>query len=105
MTPLAQRRLNQFTSNKRAYRSLWIFLTLFGISLFSEFVANDKPILMYHQDQLWMPVLVDYSEKELGGELDARAAYWDPYVENLVEESGGWMLWPPIRFSYKTAEM
>ena len=74
MTPLAQRRLNQFTSNKRAYRSLWIFLTLFGISLFSEFVANDKPILMYHQDQLWMPVLVDYSEKELGGELEARAA-------------------------------
>ena len=105
MTPLAQRRLNQFTSNKRAYRSLWIFLTLFGISLFSEFVANDKPILMYHQDQLWMPVLVDYSEKELGGELDARAAYWDPYVESLVEESGGWMLWPPIRFSYKTADM
>ena len=48
LTPLTRRRLANFKANRRGYWSLWIFLTLFGISLCSEFIANDKPILMEH---------------------------------------------------------
>ncbi|HCD27802.1 MAG TPA: ABC transporter permease [Gammaproteobacteria bacterium] len=105
MSTLSQRRWQQFRDNKRAYRSAVLFLILFTISLFAEFVANDKPILMYHKGEFWTPVLADYTERELGGEMETAAVYWDPYVQDLVAESGGWMVWPPIPYSYKTADM
>lgn len=104
LTPLTRRRLANFRSNKRGYWSLWIFLTLFGISLCSEFIANDKPILMQHEGRLMMPVFFTYTEEELGGEFRTEASYEDPYVQKLVEDSGGWMLWPIIRYSYSTVD-
>ena len=104
LTPLTRRRLANFKANRRGYWSLWIFLTLFGISLFSEFIANDKPILMLHEGQLMMPVFVTYTEAELGGKFSTEANYSDPYVQELVTASGGWMLWPVIRFSHSTID-
>jgi|TARA_Y100000310_G_scaffold345574_1_gene466782 microcin C transport system permease protein len=105
MSPLTERRLQQFRGNKRGYYSLWIFMVLFVTSLFAEFIANDKPILMKHADEYWMPVLFTYTEQELGGELPIEAQYWDPYVKEMVEESGGWMLWPPIAYSYNALDL
>ena len=55
MTPITQRRIAQFKANRRGYYSLWIFMGLFVLSLFAEFIANDKPILMSHDDELWVP--------------------------------------------------
>jgi len=104
MSTLSERRWHQFKNNKRAYYSAAVFLVLFTISLFSELVANDRPIVMYHGGEFWAPVLFDYTEQELGGEMEAAAVYWDPYTQNLIEDLGGWMIWPPIRFSYKTAD-
>ncbi|HAK52092.1 MAG TPA: ABC transporter permease [Gammaproteobacteria bacterium] len=105
MSPLNERRLAQFKSNRRGYYSLFVFLTLFVVSLFAEFVANDKPILMYHQGELYMPVLFTYSEQELGGELPIEPMYSEPYMQTLVRDSGGWMLMPLIPFSYKNADL
>lgn len=105
MSPLARRRWRQFTRNKRAYYSMWVFLGLFSLSLFAELIANDKPIVMYHAGELWFPVAVSYTDQELGGTLPSEAVYWDPFVLDLVESSGGWMLWPPIRFGYKVPDM
>ena len=105
MTPIAERRWAQFKRNKRALGSLWIFLTLFSISLFAEFIANDKPILVYHQEEFFFPVLIDYSEKDLGGELSSAVSYWDPYIIDLIETSGGWMIRTPIPFHYQTPDM
>ena len=105
MSPLAQRRWSQFRKNRRAFGALWIFLTLFTLSLFAEFIANDKPILVYHQDELFMPVLYDYSEEDLGGELSSTANYWDPFIQELIENSGGWMLWTPIPYHFRTPDM
>ena len=104
LTPLTRRRLANFRSNRRGYWSLWIFLGLFAISLVSELIANDKPILMRHNGELWAPVLFTYTEQELGGEFATEAKYEDPYVQNLIAESGGWMLWPPIRFAHDTID-
>lgn len=105
MSPLAQRRWSQFRKNGRAYGALWIFLTLFTLSLFAEFIANDKPILVYHQSQLFVPVLFDYSEQDLGGELPSAANYWDPNVQKLIRDSDGWMLWPPVPYHFRTPDM
>lgn len=105
MSPLAQRRWSQFRKNGRAYGALWIFLTLFTLSLFAEFIANDKPVLVYHQSQLFIPVLFDYSEQDLGGELPSAANYWDPNVQKLIRDSDGWMLWPPVPYHFRTPDM
>ena len=45
LSPINQRRLENFKANRRGYWSFWIFMVLFGLSLCAEFIANDKPVL------------------------------------------------------------
>jgi microcin C transport system permease protein len=103
MTPLNQRRLEIFKSNRRGVWSLRIFLGLFVVSLLAEFIANDKPIVFSFQDELYFPMLFLYTETDLGGVLESEAEYRDPYVMDRIEEDG-WALWPPIRFSFNTID-
>lgn len=102
LSPINQRRLRNFKANRRGYWSFWIFLILFVVTLFSEFIANDKPLLIKHNGQYFMPVLTAYSETAFGGEFETEADYRDPYLIDLIESQGGWMIWPPIRYSYST---
>ena len=87
MNPVTRRRLHQFRAHRRGYWSLWIFTVLFGTSLCAEFIANDRPILMKHAGEYWLPTFGDYTEIDLGGELPILAQYKDPYVIDLVERS------------------
>ena len=103
MTPLNQRRLEIFKSNRRGVWSLLIFLGLFVVSLFAEFIANDKPIVFSYENELHFPMLFRYTETDLGGVLESEAEYRDPYVIELIE-GNGWALWPPIRFSFNTID-
>lgn len=105
MSPITRRRIEQFKANRRGYYSLWIFLVLFGLSCFAEFIANDKPVLMHHQGEFWVPVLFAYTEKELGGELPIEAQYSDPYMQELVASGGGWMIWPIVPYSFARADL
>lgn len=100
LTPINQRRWENFESNRRGYWSLLIFGTLFFLSLFAEFIANDRPILVGYKGEILYPVFVNYPESKFGGFL-AYTDYKDP--QNIEEiEKNGWMLWPPIRYSYTT---
>ena len=99
--PINQRRIANFRKNRRGIWSLRIFLLLFTGCLFAEWIANDKPVLISFDGQWMAPVLFDYPETAFGGEFDTEADYRDPYVVELIEEKG-WMLWPPIRYSYDT---
>ncbi len=101
MTPLNARRLANFRANRRGYWSLWIFGALLFICLFAEFAANDKPLLVSYESRLYLPVLVAYPETEFGGFFETEADYRDPEVQRLIEK-GGWMIWPPIPYSYDT---
>ena len=103
LSPLQRRRWEVFKLNRRGYWSLWIFLVLFGISLCSEFIANDKPILIKYEGQYYWPIFKAYPETAFGGVFETEAVYRDPAVMTMVEQKGGWILWPPIRFSYDTA--
>ncbi|GMO31743.1 MAG: ABC transporter permease [Termitinemataceae bacterium] len=94
-------RFMRFKKNKRGYFSLWIFCILFGISLISEFIANDKPILICYDSKLYFPVFKNYSELIFGGEFDIYADYRDPYIKELINKKGQ-MIMPPIQFSYNT---
>ena len=100
LTPLNRRRWDNFKANRRGYWSFWIFLVLFILSLFAEFIANDKPILVRYKGELLSPVLVDYPESKFGGFL-AVTDYKDPFIIEEIEQNG-WMIWPPIRYSYSS---
>jgi microcin C transport system permease protein len=129
-SPLNQRRWHNFTRNRRAYWSLWIFAILFGISLFAEFVANDKPIVVNYRGEYFMPIFKFYPETAFGGDFQTEAVYRDPEVKCLIATGGmdaclddpelliqdaqdgqidgtaiekGWSVWPPIPYSFNTA--
>lgn len=101
LSPLNQRRWNSFRANRRGYWSMWIFLTLFLLSLGAEFMANEKPLLVRYDANWYVPVFVAYPETVFGGDFPTEAYYRDPYVANLIDEKG-WALWPPVRFSHRT---
>ncbi|MFG6517461.1 ABC transporter permease [Sulfitobacter sp. 1A13496] len=130
LSPLNQRRWRNFTANRRAYWSLWIFAILFGISLLAEFVANDKPILVSYRGEYYTPIFNFYPETAFGGDFQTEAAYRDPEVQCLIATGGledcfddpegyiidaedgevegeaiekGWALWPVIPYSFDTA--
>ncbi|UWR24071.1 ABC transporter permease [Sulfitobacter sp. S190] len=129
LSPLNQRRWRNFTRNRRAYWSLWIFAVLFTLSLFAEFLANDKPILIQYRGAYYTPIFQFYPETEFGGDFRTEAAYRDPEVRCLVATGGldlcfddpegyledaqdgvvegeeiaqGWMIWPLIPYSFDT---
>ncbi|NJL08407.1 MAG: ABC transporter permease [Methylacidiphilales bacterium] len=102
LSPLNQRRLANFRANRRGYWAFWVFSVLFVISLFAEFVANDRPFLVKYDGHYYVPVLVDYPETTFGGDFETKADYRDPYLVTQIAEKGGWMVWPPIRYRYNT---
>jgi len=128
-SPLTKRRLRNFRKNSRAFWSLVAFCILFGLSLFAEFLANDKPILVSYRGELHAPILRFYPETAFGGDFQTEAIYKDIEVQCLIVSGGlvecfddpegivadaadgevmgapiekGWLLWPPIPYSYDT---
>ena len=126
---LNQRRWRNFRRNRRAYWSLIVFSILFGVSLFAEFIANDKPIVVNYRGELFMPIFNFYPETAFGGDLPTEAIYVDIEVQCLIISGGvidcfddpegiiedgqdgevlgadiekGWMVWPLVPYSYKT---
>ncbi|MEO0830183.1 MAG: ABC transporter permease, partial [Pseudomonadota bacterium] len=129
LSALNRRRLRNFRANRRAVWSLIIFSVLFFISLFAEFIANDKPLIVQYKGEWYYPVHNVYPETTFGGDFRTEAIYKDVEVECLIASGGldicfddpegiledaadgvvegeeiqkGWMLWPPIPFRYDT---
>jgi microcin C transport system permease protein len=100
ISQINQRRIENFKKNRRGYWSLWIFLILFVLTLFAEWIANDRPLMMSYKGELLFPVVVSYPETKFGGFL-AETQYRDPFILDELN-SNGWVLWPPIRYSYAT---
>ena len=100
LSPLNRRRWQLFKANRRGYWSIWIFIVLFVLSLLSNFIANDRPILASYKGELLYPILYDYPEEKFGGFL-AKTNFRDPVNQDEIN-ANGWMLWPPIRYSYNT---
>jgi microcin C transport system permease protein len=100
-SPITLKRIEKFKANKRAFISLHIFLTILVMTLCGDFIANERPLLVYYKNQLYVPVLKDYQETTFGGTFETYANYRDPFVIELIQKDG-WMLWPPVRFSAST---
>ncbi len=101
ISPLGRRRLMNFRANGRGFWSFWIFLLLFTVTLFAEFIANDKPLLVNYQGAYYVPVFVEYSETTFGGDFPTDTDYRDPFIAGKIA-ADGWMLWPLVRYSFDT---
>jgi microcin C transport system permease protein len=102
LSPINRRRWENFKRNRRGYWSLWIFLVLFVLTSGAEFIANDKPFFIRMEGKTYFPVFVTYPETAFGGEFETAADYRDPYLQKIIADKGGTMIWPPIRYSYDT---
>ncbi|WP_411704482.1 ABC transporter permease [Edaphovirga cremea] len=101
MSHINRARWARFRTNRRGYWSLWIFALLFIVALLANVLANDKPLLVSYQGQIYLPFVNNYSETTFGGELQTATDFQDPYVVRNIEDHG-WILWAPIRHSYKS---
>ena len=99
-SPTNVRRWQNFRANGRGYWSLWLFMALFILSLFAEFIANDKPIIASYKGEILFPVLIDYPEEKFGGFL-AETDYRSDVIADEIK-ANGWMVWPPIHYSYRS---
>ncbi|MEC8476279.1 MAG: ABC transporter permease [Pseudomonadota bacterium] len=104
LSPINQRRWESFKANRRGLWSLRIFLVMFLVTLCAEFIANDKPLILRYDGSLYAPVFFSYPETAFGGDFETEADYRDPYVKKLIENKG-WVLWPPIKYSYNTINL
>jgi microcin C transport system permease protein len=102
LSPLNRRRWQNFKANRRGYWSFWIFSILFIVSLFAELIANDRPFLIQYDGHLYFPAFVTYPETAFGGDFETAADYRDPYLQKLIKDKGGHIVWPLIRYSYDT---
>lgn len=133
LTSLQRRRISNFRANRRALWSLWIFSTLFILSLFAELIANDRPLLVSYKGDIRLPILSFYSETDFGGDFRTEASYDDPELQCLIITGGladecfvgitgakqviadvedgsfvvadeGWILWPLIPYKFNTVD-
>jgi microcin C transport system permease protein len=102
LSPINIRRWYNFKANRRGYWSLWLFLVLFVLSLFAEFIANDKPLFIHYDGKNYFPVIFTYPDTEFGDDLGTAADYRDPHLQTFLDEHHAIEIWTPIRFSYKT---
>jgi len=107
ISPLNKRRWENFKANRRGYWALWFFLALFVISLFAEFIANDKPIFIYVDGKMYFPAVRTYPDTAFSKPGDPNmfgtaADYRDDYLMGLIDKADGVVIWPPIHFSYNT---
>lgn len=100
LDPNTRRRFARFGEIKRAKWSLILLLTIFVVSLFANFIANEKPLVVRANGELHFPVLFFYPESEFTGSgVQTRPRYKDLREMPLFEENeDNWMLWPPVPF-------
>ncbi len=107
ISPLNKRRWENFKANRRGYWALWLFLALFVLSLFAEFIANDKPIFIWVNGRPYFPAVITYADTTFAKTPDPNlfgtaADYRDDYLMGLIQKEGGFLIWPPVHFAYNT---
>ena len=100
-SPLTLRRIENFKNNKRGLYSTYIFLSMFLVSIFANFIANDKPLFVFFDKKILFPVIESIPETFFGGEFETEADYKDPFVIELINKNG-FLIMPLIEYSYET---
>lgn len=96
-------KISIFKKNKRAYCSFLLLIFIFVLSLFSELISNDKPLIVKYKNELYFPVFHNYSDEFWGGDFPTAANYSDSLIQNNIKQNG-WLIMPPIPYSFNTVD-
>jgi microcin C transport system permease protein len=95
---LTRERLRRFRSIRRAWVSLLILGGAFLLSLFSEFIANDKPLYLKYQGRSYFPVVRFYPGTLFGGPYSTEPDYLKLKDDPAFRSAGGSMIFPVIPY-------
>jgi microcin C transport system permease protein len=76
-------------------------MVVFAISMCADLIANDKPLLASYKGEILFPILRDYPDEKFGGFMFTPADFRNKDIADEIE-AHGWMIWPPVHFSYAT---
>ena len=89
-------RWRAFKRRPSSYIALLLLLALFGISLFAELLANEKPLLVSFQGMLYTPLWQDY-DPVVFGQQDTFLVDWRLLAEQATQAGeGDWVLTTPL---------
>ena len=98
--PVTRQRWARFRGLRRGWWALWLLAGVYGVSLFSEWIANDRPLWIRYGGRNYFPVVRFYPEDAFTGngrmtrpDYKALAA-----SEAFAPGSGNRMVWPLIPF-------
>lgn len=93
----------KFKKNRRAYYALILFCVVFFLSLFSELIANDKPLIVKYKNSYYFPIVFSYNDDFFGGDFPTEANYKDITIRQNIEQNG-WMFMPLVPYSFNTVD-
>ncbi len=100
---LFSNKIKSFRKNRRAWYAALFFSFIFAVSLFSELLANNQPLIVKYQGNYYFPIFKSYSDTFFGGDFPTPADYRDPFIVKQIT-SNGWMIMHIIPFSYNTSD-
>lgn len=102
MSNVTRRQWRAFRHNRRGLYSLYILTAMVVLSLFAEFYANSKPLLISYEGTFYFPLWKVYPETTFGGDFATEADYEDPYIRDRITAGANWAIYPLIPWDYKT---
>lgn len=103
MNPLTVKKLKRFKEIRRGYVSFLILLFLAITSLFTEYFANGRALVVHYEGRFYFPT---YSDVKLGNEFglagdiaNAPVEYRDLKRIFREQDNGNWVIMPLIEFS------
>lgn len=98
---MKNRAIHSFAANKRALIASYCFCFVLVCCVCAPIIANDKPLVLSYKGELYFPIFKFYPESTFGGEFDNETPYQDAdMIESIKKE--GWVVFPPIPYSYDT---
>ena len=97
-----RRRWETFCKNRRGFYSLILLLLVICVSMAADLVANDKPMLVFYENEFYFPMFESIPETTFGGFFETETDYNDKYVVSLIEDKGGWLVRALIPYGVMT---
>ncbi len=87
-----------FKKRKLAVFGMWITIFLFFVAIFAGLLANDKPILFYHQGKVYFPVFS--GAEKIGSFVFKELKENAPFIyQHIGGKEGAIAVWPLVKYS------
>jgi microcin C transport system permease protein len=96
--PLLKKQLARFRQNRRGFYSFVLISVLFLLSLVSELLCNNRPLVIHYQGQWFFPVATFYPANFFGLDEATEADYKELAQTPPFQKSGNWMVFPLVPY-------